>query len=532
MVLEFLKITKVNFHGGIMKAKMLINTLLVASMLIFIQSCGNISSIDQSTNIEAQKHSRGFNSGDNISIYSTSASQYISVQNDNSLIANSSELNIWSTFTIENTTNGNLIFQSLTNGKYITAINSNDTLFLTDTPSEFTLYDRGDSTYSIYSVTTNTHLNVNPGESNVVKAQWNDNSGGWQQMQIIPAESTTNNKIIGVDLSEALYAQNKGVIYKDENGNAKDVFEIFYDNGYTWVRVRVNVEPQSNDYAMFTDLEYAKTVGQKAKNLGFKLLVDFHYSHWWADPENQWTPSSWLTTSNTTLSTSVYNWTKNAVSEFIDTGIEPDMIQIGNEIDHGMLWDLGNISDDNSNWTNVARFINSGINAVSDAGSNAEIMLHTATGGDWSFTSWWIESFISAGGQWEDVDAFGFSYYPMWHGSSSDLSNNLNNLQNAYPEKDLYIVETAYYWDNNQLDYSEDQVPYPQNEQGQYDFLQNVKSVVNEITNVKGVFYWGAAWAKTDMWLNASGWSDDDASRRSLFDDDGAVTLGLRGLID
>lgn len=512
-----------------MKTKRIISSILVTLLLLLLHNCSNVSSITPQFTKDERVPNRSFSAGEFITLYSVTSSKYVSVQNDSTLYANSDIVNNSSTFVIENSTSGNIRLKSVSDGNYLSISSNSDIASTTTTPGEFTLIDRGDNSYSLYSVNTNTHLNVNPNDNNAIKAQWNDADGGWQQFYI---KSVGSQKIVGVDLSEALYAQNNGVIFKDENGNSKDVFEIFYDSGYTWVRVRVNIEPESSDYAMFTDLAYAKEVGKKVKKLGFKLLVDFHYSHWWADPGNQWTPTSWRTTDSVTLSTTVYNWTKNAVTEFIDSGIEPDMIQIGNEIDYGLLWDLGNVGESTSNWTNVAWFINSGINAVADAGSNADIMLHTATGGSWSQTSAWIENFKNAGGQWDDVDAYGLSYYSMWHGTTTDLSNNLTNIQNSYPDKDIYVIETAYYWDTNELNYSGSAVPYPQTQQGQYDFLQSVKSVINQIENVKGVFYWGAAWAQTDHWLNASGWADDDASRRSLFDDDGKVTLGLRGLID
>ncbi|ADN01367.1 glycosyl hydrolase 53 family protein [Spirochaeta thermophila] len=338
-----------------------------------------------------------------------------------------------------------------------------------------------------------------------------------------------NSLQIGVDLSEALYAQEHGVQYRDTNGQVKDVFQIFKDHGYTWVRVRVNVDPPDNpNYAMFTDLAYAKQLGAIAKSKGFKLLVDFHYSHWWADPGNQWTPSAWQTNNINTLCTYVYNWTKDAITQLRNAGAAPDMVQIGNEITNGLLWDLGGPYRSGGSWRNMAWLINSGINGVKDAGSSAKIMIHLDSGGSRSTTQNWITNFRNNDGQWWDVDAFGLSYYTMWQGSLGDLSNNLSYLNTL--GKEIYIVETAYYWDTNEKGYSGSQVPYPQTPQGQYQFLQALKNTVSAYSNVKGVFYWGAAWAQSWKWLSAPGWPDDDASRRSLFDDNAVATMGIDGL--
>lgn len=498
-----------------------------------IQACGNVfSSHDEF--YKPVSGSRAAFGESVISIYSVTSASFLSVKTDSVVYGNSSVQGNREKFAVITNSDGSVSFKSEATDLYLTVSGPSSSVTASassiGTEQKFYITNRGDGSYSIWSNKTSTHLNVNPNSSNVLKAQWNDWDGDWQQFYINTIGSTSD-KVIGVDLSEALYAQKKGVVFRDQNGNAKDVFDIFYENGYKWLRVRVNIEPDSNDYAMFTDLAYATEVGVIAKELGFKLLVDFHYSNWWADPGNQWTPYSWRTSSITALCTTAYNWTVGAMQTLINAGAEPDMVQIGNEINYGIMWDLGNVGTSTSNWTNVAWLINSGINAVEDAGSDADIMIHTATGGSWSETSSWISNFINAGGQWSDVDAYGVSYYPMWHGSTSDLSYNMAMLDRTY-DKDIYVIETAYYWDTNECGYSGSEVPYSQNEQGQYDFLQAVKSAVSSYSDVKGIFYWGAAWAQSNKWLSASGWDNDDASRRSLFDDNGYATKGLTGLID
>ncbi len=510
----------------------LLTTGIILLFIFNLSSCSNQFIQDEmTTGGEGIELSRGVLSGDEITIYSETSGAYVAVDSYEKLYASTTTVGNSVKFVVEDAGSGYIALKSVINNKYVNIVDSYSILNASSTAigtnEKFRLDTRNDGYTAIYSLALNTYVNVNPNESDAVKAQWNDKEGGWQQLSIVSVNSSL---IIGVDLSEALYAQNMGVDYKDQNGISKDVFQIFEENGYTWVRVRVNVDPDNTDYAMFTDLEYAKTLGSIAKNYGFKLLVDFHYSKWWADPENQWTPTSWLTTDVNILSSTVYNWTKDAMTQLINAGAAPDMVQIGNEINSGLLWDLGGVYHGGS-WDNVASFINSGIDGVRDAGSSAEIMLHTATGGSWSGTNNWINNFKDAGGNWDQVDAFGLSYYSMWHGTVDDLSDNLWNLGNSYPTKDIYIVETAYYWDTNQAGNTGSAVPYPQTEEGQYNFLQSVKAAA-VANNIKGVYYWGAAWAQSEKWLVATDWDDDDASRRSVFDDSGTATMGIRGLID
>jgi arabinogalactan endo-1,4-beta-galactosidase len=325
--------------------------------------------------------------------------------------------------------------------------------------------------------------------------------------------------IIGVDVSEGKEAESKGVQFKDKNGQIKPALQIFKDHGYTWVRIRIMIDPASGcdgNYGLFQDLNYVKAMALDAKNRGFKFLLDFHYSHWWADPGNQWTPPRWQGQNLSTLANNVYNYTRDVVNQLKNAGACPDMVQIGNEVDNGMLWEVGRISG--GNYSNFVTLANKGYDAVKSV-ANIPVMIHVAEKG-----SSWFSSYNSAGGKF---DVIGISYYPMWHGSFNDLKNRINSLGSF--GKDIYVVESAYYWDTNECGYSGSQVPYPQTQQGQYDYLQALKSTVLQ-TNAKGIFYWGACWSQSWKWLDAPGWSNDDASRRSLFDDDAKATLGIDGL--
>lgn len=331
--------------------------------------------------------------------------------------------------------------------------------------------------------------------------------------------------IRGMDVSEARMAELAGVRFKDLNGQVKPALKIVKDHGYGWVRVRLMIDPDGK-YGLAQDLPYVKAVMKDAHKQNLKVLLDLHYSHWWADPGNQWTPPRWKSAEWAKLPGLVYDYTLDVMNELRAQGTPPDMVQIGNEINGGMLWEAGRIVQ--GDMTAFVKLTNAGATAVRDAsGGEANmppVMVHIAKIGDASDTVNWYKAFMAAGG-W--VDSIGLSYYPMWHGDFTNLSDTIKALKMSFPWAKVYLAETAYYWDQNQA--GNTNLPYPQTRQGQLDYLKALAPVVKDAGG-SGIFYWGAFWSQSSRWLTAPGWNDDDASRRSLFDDDARATPAIDGL--
>jgi arabinogalactan endo-1,4-beta-galactosidase len=329
--------------------------------------------------------------------------------------------------------------------------------------------------------------------------------------------------IRGVDVSEARMAEQGGVAFRDTDGTVKPALQIVQDHQYSWVRVRLMVDPDGA-YGLAQDLPYVKSVMLDAKQRRLKVLLDLHYSHWWADPGNQWTPARWKGQSLNALSASVNAYTKDVITQLRAQGTAPDMVQIGNEINGGMLWDTGRIA----HMANFVKLTNAGASAVRDASGGKAfmppIMVHIAKTGNADQTVAWYRAFINAGG-W--VDTIGLSYYPMWHGDFGNLKATIQGLRTNFPWASVYLAETASYWDQNQA--GETNLPFPQTRQGQLDYLKALSPLVQQAGG-SGIFYWGAFWSQSQKWLNAPGWNDDDASRRSLFDDDAKATPAIDGL--
>lgn len=334
---------------------------------------------------------------------------------------------------------------------------------------------------------------------------------------IIPAEW-----IKGADVSEAKAAEDRGVVFKDTDGQSKPALKILKDHGYNWVRLRLMVDPDGN-HGLYQNLAYVKAMALEAKQRGLKILLNFHYSHYWADPATQRIPPKWQGQDIKALSTSVYNHSKEAITHLTNQGTPPDMVQIGNEINHGLLWEVGR----DSPMANVAQLVNAGIRGVKDASAGKPqpvIMVHIAKEGFPIKTLRWYQSFVNAGGSF---DVIGLSYYPMWHGDFENLANTIASLQTAFPGKKIYLVEASYYWSPNQAGFKN--LPYPETPQGQYDYLKALSKLAKG-AGVGGIFYWGTFWSQSKKWLIAPDWGNDDASRRSLFDDNARATVGIDGL--
>ncbi len=289
---------------------------------------------------------------------------------------------------------------------------------------------------------------------------------------------------IGADVSFLAFAEQKGVVFKDGEV-AKPGLQILKDHGYNWVRLRLFHNPDR----LPNDLKYTIAQARAAKKLGFKFLLDFHYSDTWADPQKQFIPRAWEGYSHAQLVAAVRAYTRDSVTALRQAGAMPDMVQIGNEVIGGMLWPDGRLPQ---NWNNFADLLKAGIRGVEDAAQNAarpEIMIHIDRGADWQATRDFFDHCHELG---VEYDVIGQSYYPWWHGSLNDLRTNLEHMARTY-EHDIVLVEVAYNW--RPAEYREKQAPFSETPEGQRDFLRQVTDIVKHTPSGRGrgVFWWEPA---------------------------------------
>jgi len=243
-------------------------------------------------------------------------------------------------------------------------------------------------------------------------------------------------KMIGADISFLPQLEERGIKFSD-NGVQKDAIQILKEHGFNYIRLRIFNDPsRDSGYSPkkgFCDMEHTKQMAKRIKAAGMKLLLDFHYSDDWADPGKQYEPKAWRNLSFEALKKSLYDYTKDVMQQLKDQGTTPDMVQIGNEINHGIVWPEGNIE----NVDNTAQLISAGIAAIKEVDAFVVIMLHIALGGQNSESVFFIDQMLARKVQF---DVIGLSYYPKWHGTLDELRDNLNDLLKRY-NKDLVVVE-------------------------------------------------------------------------------------------
>ncbi|MGA2270494.1 MAG: glycosyl hydrolase 53 family protein [Bryobacteraceae bacterium] len=305
---------------------------------------------------------------------------------------------------------------------------------------------------------------------------------------------------IGADLSFLKQAEDRGTVFK-EDGQAKPGLQIFKDHGYDWIRLRLFHTPTT----LPNNLEYTIALAKQAKKLGFKCLLNYHYSDTWADPGKQFIPKAWESKSHAELVQAVFEYTRDTIVAFREAGILPDMVQVGNEITNGMLWPDGKLPN---NWDNFADLVSAGINGIDAGRGNGRrprIMIHIDRGGDKVRTKAFFDKLISY-----DVafDVIGQSYYPWWHGPLLDLRENLDFMANEY-QKDIIVVEAAYNWRPSQ--YRNKSAPYPETPEGQREFLESVNRAVLDTPHNRGtgIFWWEPA---VTGGLRSRGFFDDDGN--------------------
>ena len=300
-------------------------------------------------------------------------------------------------------------------------------------------------------------------------------------------------KYVGGDMSMVPQYEAANVVYKDAaNQRITDLLQyVRQEAGFNIIRLRLFVNP-SGETGVVQDLAYVKALGKRVKDAGMALLLDFHYSDTWADPDDQWTPAAWQSLSDEQLYQKIYDYTKDCLQQLVAAGATPDFIQPGNEITYGMLWPTGHVwpaggGQDGGTWSNFVSYLNNGIKACREVCPNAKIVIQTEMSKSENVTNFYntLKPFNV------DYDIIGISYYPDWHGSISTLNTILNTLEAQHADKKIMIVETGYaiQWQLGGAKYNFTST-YPLTEEGQRKFTADLIAMLNGHKNVNGLFWW------------------------------------------
>lgn len=354
-----------------------------------------------------------------------------------------------------------------------------------------------------------------------VSRAWRGGSGSWRALSVR-----------GADISFAVQEYEAGKHFTD-NGRVWPVESILAAHGANYARLRLWVNPPAGYSNMRVALEGAR----RAKRAGLKLLLDLHYSDFWADPGHQTIPAAWQGQDLPTLAATVREYTRDTIATFARHGVPVDMVQIGNEVTAGMLWPLGQIYlTSTPNFPDFATLVNAGIQGAREGNPrrhDLKVMLHIDRGGDNGGSVWFFDHVMAAGVS--DFDVVGESYYPFWHGPLSALESNLNDLAPRYG-RDIIVVETAYPWTvsngdelaNSFTDPSQlpDGETYPPTPQGQAAYFEALRDVLAQVPGGRGVgfFDWEPEWIPGVGWEPGAGNPNDNLT---MFDFAGSALPSL-----
>ncbi len=341
-------------------------------------------------------------------------------------------------------------------------------------------------------------------------------------LDVKKVENLPEDFILGMDVSSLIAEERSGVRYYDFDGQEKDLLQILAESGVTHIRVRVWNEPydaQGRGYGGGNcDIENALQIGQRATQYGLKLIVDFHYSDFWADPGKQMVPKAWAGLDPAAKAEAVYDYTRESLQLLRDGGVDVAMVQVGNETNNGMAGE--------TDWDKILPLMAAGSRAVREIYPEALVAVHfTEPQNKGNFR--YFADLLSEGGL--DYDVFASSYYPFWHGSRENLIAVLTEISQDYG-KQVMVMETSYPYTPEDSDFSGNSVNadsggvrnYPFTEQGQADAVRDVIAAVAQVPGGIGVCYWEGAWitvpggsweANSALWeRDGSGWASSFAA--------------------
>ena len=318
--------------------------------------------------------------------------------------------------------------------------------------------------------------------------------------------------ITGADLSSYVSLKESGVDFKDANGKSlsdEDFFKYLYEGGTNWVRIRVWNDPYNSSGKGYgggnNDIEKAKTIGKLATDAGMRVLIDFHYSDFWADPGKQDAPKAWKFYTVEEKEKAVYDYTLESLRTLETAGVDVGMVQVGNETTAGICGE--------SDWTNMCKIFNAGSNAVREFDKDCLVAIHFTNpekaGRYATFAKTLKDNNV-------DYDVFASSYYPFWHGTTDNLTSVLSTIAKDY-EKQVMVAETSWVttWEDgdghgNTAPKTGQALNYGISVQGQADEIRDVVNAVNKVNDTVdgsaiGVFYWEPAWISPNYVYDANG---------------------------
>ena len=299
--------------------------------------------------------------------------------------------------------------------------------------------------------------------------------------------------IMGMDASSVIAEEKSGVVYYGFEGEKQDVFRTLAQAGVNYIRVRVWNDPfdaEGHGYGGGNcNIDTALEIGKRATKYGMKLLVDFHYSDFWADPGKQMVPKAWKDLDLETKAAALEQYTKESLQKLQKAGVEVGMVQVGNETNGAMCGE--------KDMASVAVLMQAGSRAIRAVYPEAKVAVHFTNPENKGSMVFWAQALQDAG---LDYDVFATSYYPYWHGTLENLTQQLTEVSETFG-KQVMVMETSYAFTGEDSDYSGNTISgsndprmLPYTVLGQATSVRNVIEAVAKVPNGIGVCYWEGTW--------------------------------------
>lgn len=297
----------------------------------------------------------------------------------------------------------------------------------------------------------------------------------------------------GADISWLPQMEATGYEFYNEKGEKDDILKILKSKGMDAIRLRVFVNPNDDKGSGHCSKEETVAFAKRLKSLGFRIMIDFHYSDSWADPAKQYKPKAWENLNFEDLKKAVYNHTYDVLLALKKEKITPEWVQVGNEIPNGILWPDGH----SKNFKNLGELLNKGYDAVKAINKKIKVIVHIDEGNNTEKITWFYKNIAE---QNVKYDVIGLSYYPYWIKKDwtetiQDLQKNMNYLAQTY-NKEVMVVEVG--GEDSQVENT-------------YKLLEATIKAVRNVPNKKGtgVFYWEPQGAKSWSGYALSAWLEN-----------------------
>lgn len=306
----------------------------------------------------------------------------------------------------------------------------------------------------------------------------------------------------GADVGWLPQMEATGYKFYNRQGERQDGLQILKDLGINTIRLRTWVHPSKDKASGHNSKADTVAMAVRAQKMGMRIMIDFHYSDSWADPQQQRKPAAWRGHDFPRLKRDVYDYTHDVMSALKAAGVTPEWVQVGNETRTGMMYPEGHTD----NWPQLAQLINQGYDAIKAVSPTSKVVLHLDRGNDNAWFRTWFDNAKANGAKY---DVIGMSYYPYWLDgrpdytkSIDDLAANMNDMVARYG-KEVMIVEIG----------GEDTQP-----QNTYDMLLAVQRKVREVPDQKGlgVIYWEPQGARSWSHYELSAWGADGRPTKAM----------------